>query len=287
MTWEEVIIYVRSLPEYKELVEKSYFDEDLQLNVERFRKSEEFEETLKILGEFGFGRSAKMLEIGAGNGVASISFAMEGFNVTAVEPDLSNTIGNGAIEILKNKNDLRNINIISSFGESIPIEKEAFDIVYVRQTLHHAHCLNDFLIEISRLLKKNGIMLAFREHVIFNKKDKILFLSQHPLQKFYEGENAFTLNEYKYAIKNAGLTLIKTLKYFDSVINFFPFTRHEVSEKRTKRESIVNHVLKKYHISKILFAKSVVSYLFDLRFGKIYSEKKIHGRMYSFIAVKK
>ena len=287
MNWEETIKYIRGVPEFKELVEKAYLEEDLQLNVRRFRQSEEFKETLQIFEKSGFGKSVNILDIGAGNGVASVCFAMEGFNVTAVEPDSSNTVGNGAIKILKDKYKLENINVISSSGESIPLENEAYDIVYVRQAMHHANHLNDFLKEISRLLKKAGMLVAVREHVIFNEKDKQYFLKEHPLQKFYGGENAYTLIEYKQAIVNAGLTLIKTLKYFDSVINYFPLTMDEVLDMKAKRASIVNCGMKKHHLASFQFTNPLIAYLYRIKLGKVYNERIVPGRMYSFIAIKK
>jgi len=36
MNWHETIEYIRTCPEYKELVEKAYLEEDLPLNIERF-----------------------------------------------------------------------------------------------------------------------------------------------------------------------------------------------------------------------------------------------------------
>ena len=49
MNWEETIQFIRTQPEYNELVEKAYFDENLPVNVERFKKSEEYKETLSLI----------------------------------------------------------------------------------------------------------------------------------------------------------------------------------------------------------------------------------------------
>ena len=86
--------------------------------------------------------------------MASAAFAMVGFWVTAVEPDLSNTVGCGAIKQLKEEFKLQNISIINSVGENIPLPGESFDIVYVRQALHHAGNLKQMLRGNIQITKK-------------------------------------------------------------------------------------------------------------------------------------
>ncbi len=67
MTWEETIQFIRTKPEYKDLVKLAYFEEDLPLNVERFIKSEEFIETQALLSKFkSLNSSIKLLDIGSG-----------------------------------------------------------------------------------------------------------------------------------------------------------------------------------------------------------------------------
>ena len=100
MNWHETIIYIRTKPEYKFLVEKAYFEEDLPLNVERFRNEEEFKETLILLKKYA-PNAKNILDIGAGNGISSVAFALAGYNVTVVEPDASDTVGAEAIRKLK------------------------------------------------------------------------------------------------------------------------------------------------------------------------------------------
>ncbi len=96
MTWEETIKYIRTLPGYSDLIETSYFEEDLKLNVERFRSSDEYKETLLLLQQYVPGAKT-ILDIGSGNGISAISFALDGYKVTALEPDPSDTVGAGAI----------------------------------------------------------------------------------------------------------------------------------------------------------------------------------------------
>ncbi|MEO8085528.1 MAG: class I SAM-dependent methyltransferase [Bacteroidota bacterium] len=287
MNWEETIRYIRTQPEYHQLVEMSYLDKNLRLNVERFISSDEFKETLKLVHKYA--PSAKsILDIGAGNGISSIAFALKGYQVTVVEPDPSDTVGCGAIEILRNEFHLSNINIINSFGEKLPLPDNHFDVVYIRQAMHHAAELDSFLREAARVLAPEGVLVTIRDHVIYNKKDKQEFLDTHPLQKFYGGENAFTKAEYSEAMLKAGLKIKSTIGYYDSIINFFPQSPGDV-------KNIQEHMRKNFRKSmQKRFGSWIVNFPFlhllelaaQFNKGKWDDDIRVPGRMYSFIAIK-
>jgi len=288
MTWEETIEMIRGQEAYKDLVVQAYFDKNLSLNVQRFAKSEEFTETLKIINQYQ-PNATSILDIGSGNGISAINFALKGYKVTVVEPDKSNTVGSGAIRILKDDYKLDNLTIYDSYAEDIHFDEATFDVVYIRQAMHHANDLKKFIKEAVRVLKPNGLLLTVRDHVIYNPKDKQWFLESHPLHKFYGGENAYTAHEYKQAIVKAGATIKKELKYYDSVINYFPLTREEKKGLETRNINNYKNQLKK----KIGFLVNLpfVFYLYKLIKGidvsKILDETKIPGRMYTYIAIKK
>mgnify|MGYP003657520675 FL=1 len=153
MSWEETIIHIRTKSEYKNLVREAYFEEELHLNVERFRSSPEFTETIKYIKQYQ-PKAKTILDIGSGNGISAISFALEGYDVVTVEPDPSDTIGAGAIRELKKYYRLTNIEIYEAFAEEIKFDTESFDIVYARQCMHHAYDLQGFVKEAARVLKK-------------------------------------------------------------------------------------------------------------------------------------
>lgn len=278
LTWEETIQYIRTQPEFKYLVEKAYFEEDLPLNVERFRNENEYKETLKKIKKFA-PYAKKILDIGSGNGISAISFALDGYEVTTVEPDPSGTIGAGAIRKLKEFYQLENITIHEAFAEEINFGNDEFDVVYARQCMHHAYDLEKFVGEMSRVLNKGGLFFTVRDHVIYDDKDKEWFLENHPLQKFYGGENAFTSEEYKNAIEKSGLTIQEELKFYDTEINYFPETKQDIENKKSA-------------ILKNLKYKRFLKYFPNYKNRKVknildYSEKSIPGRMYTYIALKK
>lgn len=288
MTWEETIRFIRTQPEYNYLVDKAYFEEDLSLNVERFKQSEEFIETLKLLKQYQ-PNAKKILDIGSGNGISAVAFALEGYDVVTIEPDTSDTVGAGAIRKLKTHYNLTNLEVYEAYAEELQLPNESFDIVYARQCMHHAYDLEKFVAEASRVTKKNGLFITIRDHVIFNEKDKEWFLENHPLQKFYGGENAFTPIEYKTTILNAGLKIEKEIKYFESIINYFPSSKEEVLNMfQVAKDKAILHLNKKIGtLSKITFLQEMYFKKISLKKESIYDENKVPGRMYSYLCIKK
>lgn len=288
MTWEETIKFIRTQPEFKDLVEKAYFEEDLSLNVERFKESEEFIETLQILKQY-YPDAKTILDIGSGNGISAVALALQGYDVVSIEPDSSDTIGAGAIRKLKEHYSLTNLQIYEVYAEKLQLPTEYFDIVYARQCMHHAYDLDKFVAEANRVTKKNGLFITIRDHVIFNKKDKEWFLENHPLQKFYGGENAFTSTEYKTAMIKAGFKIIKEIKYFENIINYFPSSKEDISNRfQFAKNKAIQHLNNKIGVlSKISFFQGLYFKKIGLNKERIYNESKVPGRMYSYLCIKK
>jgi SAM-dependent methyltransferase len=230
MTWHETIEYIQRTPAFAEIVENTYILPDLQANVERFRQSAEFRETLRLIRLYCPTPEPVLLDIGAGNGIAGVAFALEGFRVVALEPDPSPMVGSGAIRQLMKIYSISSIEIIEAFGENLPFDSHHFDIVYGRQVMHHAHNLPKFVEEAARVLKKGGILFTTRDHVIKDEKDKQRFLQRHPLHTFYGGENAFRLAEYRSAFQKASLTIVSELSPSASVINYDPWNKKRLSQ---------------------------------------------------------
>lgn len=271
MNWHETIEYIRQEPSYQQLVEEAYLSANLKSNVESFRNSSEFIATLKLLSDLNVSKKSSLLDVGAGNGISSIAFALEGFKVTSLEPDSSDTIGVGAIKKLKEIYDLPELEIVGSYGENMPFEDNHFDIVYARQCMHHAYNLPEFAKSIYRVVKPKGLLLTVRDHVVLNDADKQAFLKRHPLHKFYEGENAFTLEEYKSAIKNSGFVIKSILGPADSVINYSPWSINRV-------QKIIKQKAGAWAAN--IFVSKIAWMAIKLRL------KTVPGRLYTFVSEK-
>jgi 2-polyprenyl-3-methyl-5-hydroxy-6-metoxy-1,4-benzoquinol methylase len=286
MTWEETIDHIRSNDAYASLVDQAYLHQDLSLNVQRFSDSDEFKETLIIIEAYLKKEKVKMLDVGCGNGISSVAFALHGFEVTAIDPDPSESVGTGAVKKLKEQYGLKNLTIFTCTAEEF-ITSESFDIIYCRQAMHHANNLLLFVQNTTKFLKQGGLLFTVRDHVIYNAIDKKRFLREHPLHKFYHGENAFTSNQYKSSIVTAGLVL-KEMKYYDSVINFYPLTLGEVTENTERERQLILKNLSKYFgwIGRQPFMYWLYTkFWFDPE--ALRNESSVAGRMYSYLSIKK
>jgi SAM-dependent methyltransferase len=120
------------------------------------------------------------------------------------------------------------IAVIEAFGEAIPLESANFDLVVARQVLHHAHDLKQFCFEMARLTRAGGQVITLRDHVISGPEQLQPFLDSHPLHHLYGGENAFTLEQYRTALEQAGLLVVEELRSFRSVVNYDPMSALDI-----------------------------------------------------------
>lgn len=218
-TWEEAVQWLRGQPDQQQLVKDCYYDDPLPAAAERYTQSGEWHVIRKFLPA-GCGSA---LDVGAGRGIASYALAREGFEVTALEPDPSETVGAGAIRSLAEGTELP-IKVVEEFSEGLPFADESFDLVFARAVLHHTRDLEGACREFFRVLKPGGRLLAVREHVISRSADLEQFLDQHPLHRLYGGENAFLLGRYREAVSGAGFKGVQVLSPWQSAINYFPQT---------------------------------------------------------------
>ncbi len=234
MNWEEAVRWYREQPGNEADVRNNYFDLPVLQAAERYAKSEEFAEVLRLLGA---GRGRQILDLGAGNGIASFALAKNGWQVTALEPDASAEVGAGAIRAIVAQTGLP-ISVAQEPGEKLPFEDEAFDAIHARQVLHHAADLDGMVREIARVLRRNGPLLNTREHVADDEQQLAAFRDEHPLHRFYGGENAYPLDRYLRSFANAGLRVKETWGPLESILNFFPGTEHE---RQISLRQVANH----------------------------------------------
>lgn len=218
VSWEEAVRWYRLQPDNQAMILANYFDLPVRTAVERYARSEEFAEVLRLLGP-GNGRA--VLDLGAGNGIASYALARAGWQVTALEPDPSDEVGAGAIRGLRDQTGLP-ITVTQEWGESLPFAAGAFDAMHGRQVLHHARDLEAMVREVARVLRPGGRALFTREHVVDDDAQLAAFRAAHPLHHLYGGESAFPLQRYQTAFRAAGLRLRRTWGPAESILNYFP-----------------------------------------------------------------
>ena len=264
MTWEEAVLWLRKQPDKAALVKDCFYDDPLTGAAERYYTSSEWQAVRTYLPH----PPGKALDLGAGRGISSYALARDGWDVVALEPDASDIVGAGAIRRLATESDC-SISVVQERGERLPFPDGTFDVVYCRQVLHHARDLTQLCREISRVLKKEGIFVATREHVITKRKDLQVFLDNHPLHHLCGGEHAYTLKEYRSAIVSGGLTIRKILGPYDSDINLFPSAKDEMKTGFSAKYGI-----------------AMPTFLFNLVLVVLKIRNRTPGRLYSFVGYK-
>lgn len=278
-TWEQAVQWLRDQPDQQVLVKACYFDDPLIEAAERFWQSAEWKAIAALLPP----PHGKALDLGAGRGISSYAMARDGWQVTALEPDPSKLVGAGAIHSLAEQSNLK-ISVVSEYSEKLPFADNSFDVVNCRQVLHHARDLAQTCREIFRVLKPGGVMVATREHVISKHEDLNAFLDAHSLHKFYGGENAFLLDEYRSAMRSAGLHVQRAMAPLDSPINYFPMTPEQCFTHCTRPvaaligRAATNILCSQRHLLGRVLMKWLVAAL-NYR-------DQTPGRLYSFVAVK-
>lgn len=276
MTWEESVDWLRSNPDQQDLVRACYFDDPLCDAAQRFVDSEEWASIVHLLGE---SLPGKVLDLGAGRGIATYAFASRSCEVTSLEPDPSPLVGRGAISSLLRETGME-ANVVAASGEDIPCANETFDIVYGRAVLHHAKDLERLCFEAARVLRKGGVFLGTREHVISRQQDLSEFLANHALHALYGGESAYLLDEYLGAMRKAGFAITQVLGPFDTPINYAPMSRKQIENQIQRRlsrlvgESLASHLANQNFVAHL--GTRVLS-----------MQCKVPGRHYSFLAHKK
>lgn len=279
ISWEQAVQWLRDQPEQQELVRACYFDDPLIDAAERFWHSVEWRSIAALLPAPG----GAALDLGAGRGISSYALARDGWTVTALEPDPSMLVGAGAIRALAGQSGLP-IAVVGEFSEQLPFADASFDIVNCRQVLHHARDLPQTCREIHRVLKPGGVMIATREHVISRREDLQQFLDTHSLHHLYGGENAFLLEEYLAAMRDAGLRVERSMAPLDSPINYFPMTEDQYRTHCARPlaafvgSTVARAVLDRSHVLGRLLMPPLVALLND--------RDQTPGRLYSFLAAK-
>ncbi|HEY9642512.1 MAG TPA: methyltransferase domain-containing protein [Coleofasciculaceae cyanobacterium] len=209
--------------ELHDLVYLCYKTPNFVENARRYHQSEEFQEVVAILSELGKKPEigVHVLDFGCGNGIASYALNRMGYAVTGVDSSLGEIAGLNAARKIQNL-DNSNFNLIHSTGENLDFPDEVFDVVWIREALHHIKDLDGFLLEIKRVLKPNGILCCLRDVVIWNEDQRKFFFDTHPFHPITQDEGCYYLEEYLNAFKRTRLQIERILYPGNSVINTYP-----------------------------------------------------------------
>lgn len=234
LSWEEAVKWYRAQPNNEAEIRNNYFDLPVLKAAERYAESEEFAEVIRLLGS---GNGKRILDLGAGNGIASFALAKNGWLVTALEPDASAEVGAAAICTMRDETGLP-ITVVHESGHALPFEDEYFDSIHARQVLHHVPDLSTMTREVARVLRRGGLCLTTRDHVADDEQQLNAFRAEHPLHHLYGGEHAYPLEQYLAAFSKAGLRVLQSWGPVESILNFFPGTEQE---RQITIRQIANH----------------------------------------------
>jgi 2-polyprenyl-3-methyl-5-hydroxy-6-metoxy-1,4-benzoquinol methylase len=200
----------------------NYHSGDVVADAERFHASAEFQEVVQRLGTLGKpeGKGYRLLDVGCGNGIACCAFARKGYEVTGIDISEGQIAGLQAARSLIGR-DGAQFRVLNTNMEKAALT-ETFDVIYMRQALHHSSDPASTVQELSRLLSPGGIFCVTREHVVRNERQRRRFLVAHPFHHITQDEHAYTLATYRDAFRRAELAMRIELFPYDSEINFYP-----------------------------------------------------------------
>ncbi len=246
--------------------------------IELCEKSREFQSVLQIASEHGK-TTGSILDIGGGNGVATLAWHNSGYEATLLEPDPSEIVGFGALTPVLKEHGIARISIYEGNAENTTFADGEFDIVYCRQVLHHIPDLPKAIREIRRILKPDGVFIATREHVISKHDDLQEFWDNHDLHHLTGGEYAYLESEYVQALYDE-FSSVEIIRYYDSVINYFPLSENDL-KKAIQKELYRIPVFRQLHLCRIL---SQLPFIQQWAIYRLNANNHVAGRMYSFVA---
>ena len=210
-------------PGLRDLVVACYKTPDFADNARRFEGSGELQAALQELRKAGAGpvEKPRALDFGCGNGIASYALARAGYRVTAADSSRGELAGVAAARQLVGTDGAAfDVHLLTAGLSEFP--DRSFDVVWMREVLHHIRDLAPFLREVRRLLSPGGVVFCMRDVVVWNEDQRAHFFANHPFHPITRDEGCFALDEYLAAFEAAGLAMVEVLDPASSIINTYP-----------------------------------------------------------------
>jgi len=173
-----------------------------------------------------------ILDVGCGSGWVAKHFSPKGVQVYSL--DISVTNPAEALKLYPNKN---HIGIVAD-SFRLPFIDDSLDCVIASEIIEHVAAPADFVKELFRVVKKNGVLIIttpYKEKIIYylcvhcNKKTPanahLHSFDENKLEIFYSGED---LDEFKYeTFGNKLLIFLRTYK----ILQLLPFWLWRLKDK--------------------------------------------------------
>ncbi|MBN3039428.1 MAG: class I SAM-dependent methyltransferase [Candidatus Omnitrophica bacterium] len=114
-----------------------------------------------------------ILEIGCGNGYASIVLAESGYDFVAVDPD-QESLKTTALN-LASRNLLRRVTLYAMDGKAMTFANKSFDNIIMIGLMHHVFEADEMFLETDRVLNQDGLLII----ADFNEKGMQIIDSVH------------------------------------------------------------------------------------------------------------
>lgn len=114
-------------------------------------------EVYDTIAEFGLKRGASILDVGCGTGIASATFASNGFAVTGLDPSAS--------MLERAREHVPAATFVEGSAEALPFPDERFDVVVSAQSFHWLDRARA-LAEAYRVMRRGGIIAIWWKHLM-------------------------------------------------------------------------------------------------------------------------
>jgi len=207
LAYERAVRAARAKPELRELVERSFLQEDPVEAYRAFLRSEDWARVHRLLRARGAPRAARVIDFGGGRGHLSAALAHSGYDVVLCEINPSEVCGTGAARRLREAigADFE----IEDRGIAALAERGAFDAAVCRAVLHHVEPLAETLARLRATLRRGGVFVASDEPTVRSPEDAAFVRQTHAFTQFGVAETAYRVSDYVDALRTAGFTDVR------------------------------------------------------------------------------